>query len=94
MNDRKQHILQAATALAQEKGHSNLTRDEVATRAQVSTGLVNRYFGDMQQLQRAVMREAVERRMLPVIAVGLALRDPIALGAPQELRREALATLS
>ena len=39
------------------------------------------------------LRAAVERRILPIIAEGLGVKHPIAMDAPEELRKEALATL-
>jgi AcrR family transcriptional regulator len=92
--ERKSQLLDVALLHAQNKGLNGLRRDAIAADAGVSDGLVSRYFNTMKQLRRAVMRAAINRQILPIIAEGIALRDPDALKAPEELRTKALATLA
>jgi AcrR family transcriptional regulator len=92
--ERKNQILDVAVTLAATYGINTLRRDSVAKAAEVSDGLVSRYFNTMNQLRRAVMRAAVHREILPIIAEGIALRDPDALKASEELRAKALASLA
>ena len=91
--DRRTEILDAALELAERKGLGVFTRLELATQAGVANGLLNKYFGTMAQLHRAVMRAAVQRENLPVLAQGLARRDPQALKASDELRNRAIDAL-
>lgn len=90
---RKEAILAAAVKRAQAVGLAGLRRDDVAVEANVSQGLVTRYFNTMTQLKRAVIRHAVRHELLPIIAQALAAREPEAMKATEELRKRALATL-
>lgn len=90
---RRAQILEFAVQAAREHGYQRITRDDVARRAGVSTGLVTRYFNTMPQLKRAVMRYAVRHEILEIVAQGLAAADPHARKASQELKQRAIATL-
>lgn len=92
--DRTERILSAALALAAAGNYRALRRVTIADAVGMPPSLVSYYLGDMDTLRDAVMRGAVERCVLAVVAQGLAVRDPIALAAPDELKTAALATLS
>lgn len=94
IEDRDGRILEAAIRLAEVDSFQWLTRDDVADKAGVSPGTVSNAYGTMRALKRAVLEEAVKRRILPIIAEGLGARHPIALAAPEDLRREALASIA
>ena len=86
---RAAQILAAAVQLAAQHGYTRLTREQVAARIGVAPSLVPHYMGTMAQLRRRIMREAVRVECLPVIAQGLAARDPHAMAAPADLRQRA-----
>lgn len=91
---RKEEILVAAVEVAQLVGLDKLRRDAVAERAGVANGLVSRYFNTMLQLRHAVVRYAVQKQILSIIAQGLAAGEVEARKAPEDLKRKALASLS
>lgn len=91
---RDEQILTAALALAETGNYRDLTRAAVAAAADVSPGTVSNWAGDMDGLRGMVMAAAVTRHVLAVVAQGLAVRDPIALAAPDGLKADALATLT
>ena len=91
---RKDAILVAAVECAKLQGLSNIRRDTIAGYAGVANGLVSRYFSTMTQLRRAVVRYAVHNEVLPIVAQALALRDPEALKASDELKKKAVASLN
>ncbi len=93
MNPTKQSIIDAAYQIADEKGFTHVMRDDVATRAGVASGSVNYYYSNMDSLRSAVMLRAVEEENVHIIAIGLAARHPVAMSAPEGLRRAALETL-
>jgi hypothetical protein len=95
MSRRARHdeILTVALRLACDVGYTHVTRDAIALAAGCSPALVSEMFGTMVCLRRAIQRAAVANHVLPVIAQGLALRDPHALRAPAELRAEAAGSL-
>lgn len=84
-------MVTAALVVARKRGYNQMTRDAIAAEAGCSTGQVTTVLGTMPQLRRAIMRAAVVRKDLPVIAQGVVARDPSALAAPLELRQRALA---
>ncbi len=86
---RAAQILAAAVEAARDHGYTRLTREQVAARIGISASLVPHYIGSAADLRRKVMREAVRVECLAVIAQGLAVRDPHALRAPEELRQRA-----
>ena len=89
---RRDQILNAAIHVATVDGFDNMTRDKIALQADVATGLVNHAFNTMTQLRRAVMRAAVNRELLSIIACGLASGDSVAHDAPEWLKRKAIDT--
>ena len=91
---RKAEILDAAIAVACAEGLRGATRELIAARADVSPALISMHYSTMDQLRRAVMRAAVSREVLPVVAEGLAMRDPHALAASDDLRARAAASLT
>lgn len=90
---RKDAILEAATALALDDGLCAVRLIPVAQRAGVTNGLVSHYFGTVKQLHRAVIRHAIHREILPIVAQALAAGDSDARKAPEELKQRALASL-
>ena len=96
MSRRARHdeILAAAVRVSITVGYNRITRDDIALAAGCSPALVSEIFGTMTCMRRAMQRAAVANHVLPVIAQGLALRDPHALRAPAELRAAAAASLA
>lgn len=94
--DTKRRILQAAVKLAELDGYQWLTRKAVADQAGLaqSASLVSHYFGSMVGLKRAVLRHAVEHRLLPIVAQGLADQHPIVTSASADLRAATAAYLA
>ena len=88
--ERKQLILDAATAAAIEHGYGRFTREHVAVKAEVGPSLVNKYFATMAQLRRAVMGAAIHNEVLQLIREGIVLRDSRALQVSDELKKKAM----
>lgn len=87
---RKDQILEAAVTVATDRGFNKLTRESVAGIAECSVALINTYYSTMTKLRRAVMRVAVKREILPVIAYGLVTGNQQALKASPGLRGRAM----
>lgn len=83
-------ILDAALAMAVRHTYQAMTRRHVALHMGASPSLISHYFGDMDGLRDEVMREAVARPHLQVLAQGIAARHPIAMRASAELRLRAM----
>ena len=91
---RKAQLTDVALKLAAKHGLANLRRDQIATAAEVSPGLVSHCLGTMTEMRRTLMRQAVAREILPVIAEGIVAKDKAALKASPELKQRALAALA
>lgn len=85
----KLKILITAVRLSGQRGYTHVTRDEIAAAANCGTGTINYHYGDINGLVRAVMRHAVEHRILAIVAQGLAERHPVATHAPMDLQQAA-----
>jgi len=90
---RKISILLAAIDVATVYGYNNISRQQVADRAGVSTGLVTKYFGTMNCLRRDIMRAAIHQEIAEIVAQGMACGDRHAAKAPEELKAAARLTL-
>lgn len=91
---RARRITHYACQLVEAEGLAAFSRSRVAAYARCSLGTVSNAYGSMQALRDAVMREAVTRPILSVLAQGLAMGDPIAKAAPEPVRQAALASLT
>ena len=80
--------------VAERDGLAAVTRSIVAREARVVPATVSNAYGSMPALRDALMREAVSRPVLSVLAQGLAMGDPIARAAPEHVRQAALASLT
>lgn len=91
---KRQAMLDAAVKLAEVHGYQWLTKPLIAEATGRSGTQVNLCFGTLIELKREVLREAVRTGNKAIVAQGLADRHEIALAAPEELKREAAASLS
>lgn len=89
-NERREAILGAAVELARRDGYQKITRDAIAEHADVSMGLVTRYFSTMPQLRRDVMRYAVQNSIVEIVAQGMGTQDPHAMKADPVLKQRAI----
>lgn len=90
----KEHVLISAITLAETCGFQALTRKKVAIAGGVSEASVSKYFHTMNQMRRSVVRAAIMRGNLVVIAQALAIKDPTALKLSDEIKQKAAQTLT
>lgn len=86
--DRIEELTGHALAEAEQVGFLGMTRDGIAARACVSQALVTLKLGTMNELRRRVMRAAIAKRNMRVLAEGLAGKDKQAVRMPDDLKRE------
>jgi AcrR family transcriptional regulator len=86
----KDDLLDAALTVARSVGYRRMTREAVAHTAGCSAGQVSHLLGTMVQLRRAVLRAALRRGDLPVIAQALIANDPHVKALAPSLKRAAL----
>jgi DNA-binding transcriptional regulator YbjK len=91
---RKADILEAAIKAAEKHGFADVRQKDIAEQAECGFGTVSLYFNTMTQMRRAIMRAAVERKNLKLIAQGLGIGHPEARKASDDIKKKALKLLS
>lgn len=81
-------ILNSALHIAERDGFINMKRELIAEHAKCSVGKVSNAYGTMVQLRRAVMRQAINQKVLSVIAEGIVLRMKCCDKLDDELRED------
>lgn len=87
-------ILENALDLAEELGLGNFTSKDLSERCNCRHTNIFYHFGNMAYLRQEMMKLAIERRNLPVLAQGLVSKDQIARSAPDALQKQALKSLT
>ena len=90
----KDKILATAMQIANLKGFGNVTRNDIADRAEIATGSVSYHYGDMKKLERAMVERAIETKNLKILGQALAKNHATAKKAPESLRLAALRSLA
>lgn len=86
----KDDLLDAALKVARKVGYKRMTREEIAECAGCSSGQVSHLLGTMVQLRRTVLRAALYREDLPILAQALIAKDPHVRAIAPALKRAAL----
>jgi TetR/AcrR family transcriptional regulator, repressor for neighboring sulfatase len=87
-------LIEAAAALASERGSGHVTVRDIAMRADVNATFVHRYFGSKQNLMRAAMRHAQERLASRIEEVPDIVEGAAAIVHATLQERELIATLT
>lgn len=84
----KTKILNAAVSVAVRTGLRRFSRVEVAKEAEVAEATVSYHFGNMDELRREIVKKAIEREFVSILADARADRDSAALyqGMPKKLK--------
>jgi AcrR family transcriptional regulator len=69
--ERQEQILTTALKLAVKNGYTKVTRDQIGEAAKIDASLLSYHFGTMTQFRRRLLKEAITRECLPVIAQAL-----------------------
>jgi AcrR family transcriptional regulator len=83
-------ILAAGMTVAGTKMFNKVTLKEVAAIAGCTHSLVLKYFGTSNQLQRAIMGEAIRTNNQDIIAQGIVAKDSRALKLSRKQKKDAL----
>lgn len=83
-------VLDAALKCAEQHGLYAMTRRQIADAAGVAAGTVSYRFEDMAGMRAAVVRAAIERKCLPIIAAAVVQRHELAADIPAELKQAAM----
>ena len=90
----KTAMIEAALTRAECVGFANLTRVEIADACGVSPALVSLRFGTLASMKRDVIRAAIRKESLPVIAYLMAVKDPACKKITPELKARASAHIA
>ena len=91
--DRRDEVLTVALQLATDVGYKQVTRKLISNRIGITEQAIQHHIGTMEKLRRDIMRAAIRTECLPVIAQGMASRDPHAMKADDALKAKARAAL-
>lgn len=89
MSKHKQDVIRAALDLAQTIPYTDIRRAHLVAATGFSAGTVSGAVGTMRQLERSILRLAIQSEDIGVLALGLARKHPVALAAPPALRDRA-----
>ena len=87
---RKQKILDAAIQLSISSGYRNITRKDVALASDSAQGLVGRYFKTIANLRQEVLKEAVQREIIPILVENLSAREFDRIQLSTELKQKVI----
>lgn len=87
---RKEQVLHVTIELGKVHGLQNLTREMIASKAQVSLPMIGKYFGSLDGLKGEAMDYAVSHNVPELIAQGLALKHDAVINATPEVKAEAI----
>lgn len=90
VEDRKLQILQHAMRLSEIHGFTGFSAPDIARSIGCGHPLIFYHFGNMDNLRADLMRLAVSTKNMLVLAQGIVARNPIALAAPESLKKQAL----
>jgi AcrR family transcriptional regulator len=84
--ERRKQLLDVALALAEEIGYKDVNRMNLAAQCDVSPSLISHYYDSTENLRGAIVRAAVRRENVAVVAQGLSAKHPDAMKASDELK--------
>lgn len=73
---KKQDLLEVAINLATDHGYLNVSRDQIATAANVAQGSVTNHLGSIRQIRKAIVSHAVRVNNQRIIAQAAINNDP------------------
>lgn len=91
---RKALILNTAINLSIEKGYKNLTRRSVANRIQCASALINHYFEGIENLRTIVLKTALDKEIIPILAENYASWGEETAQLPQDVKQKVIRYLT
>jgi AcrR family transcriptional regulator len=91
---RKKQLMAHALDLAIETNYREVTRDQIADAAGISTSLVTHYLGTLKSMRRDIVRAALADEIPEVIAQAIACKDPRVANLPPEEKAKYLSILA
>lgn len=89
MHYTKSIILKEALKLARKEGFQNITMPDIARAAEVVNGTVVVHFTNMEKLRRDLLRYAIDKEDLIVIAQGLVVNHTVTRKIDRVLKERA-----
>ena len=89
--EKKRHIIVSeGLEFTIKHGYDNLTREAFCEHIGIAAGSINYHFGDMAGFRRAIMRKAIAKRIVEVVADGISAKCEVARKAPESLKKLAI----
>lgn len=86
---RREQILNTALMVADKVGYKNVSRGMIAKEIGCSKPLISQYF-TQAELQKAIIKTAITREIISIVAQGIAARDPATRWIKADLKKKAL----
>lgn len=86
----RQKIFVVALELSRTRGLHHVCRGKIAANLGCSEGVINYHYKTMAALRTAVMKHAIEKEDLMLIAQGYVTRHPLVMKASEALLRRAM----
>lgn len=86
MSNNRNKILDVALKCAES---GKFTRQGIARAAGLAPNMVTYYFGSWEETQDEVMTAAIKTKNIPALAYGLRIQNPVAMAAPEALKKKA-----
>lgn len=86
----KDFILNCAIELSEKNDYKTLTRAMIADQLAIAPALVSYYFGEMESLKNKIVKTAIERENLTIIAQAVTFKHPAIKNISEKLKTNAL----
>jgi len=87
---RREQILATGLKFCEQNHYLTLTGNAIADKLGVRPSLTWHYFGDLKNFRRQILKEAIKRQNLTIIAQMMVKRDRALAKAPPELLQKAI----
>ncbi len=92
-DERAEEILNAALKVSEEHGYDKVSRAQIAEEANCAESLISFYFSTMDDVRDTIMKEAILKHNLKIIAQGIISNSEHVLTASKYLKQEALLSI-
>lgn len=89
-DDRKRQILECGVMLAKKIGYKRVSQIDIAKHLKISNALPIIYFGRITNLRAEILKVAIEREILEILAQAMGMKDPMVKNISTELKNKVI----
>lgn len=91
--ERAKQLTDIAIRIAEKSSYINVNHEDIANEAKMSTASVYYVLGTRSALHEIIVKAAIETENVTIVAQALALKNPLAVEAPDVLKARAVQLL-